>query len=412
MSHRVLILTAGFGEGHNAAARALAAGFARNGDANTARIIDAFELASPRFNRLARNVYLTLINRAPQLWSRVYDWIDHSRLNGRRLWIFRKEIRVLATLLAQENPAVLCCTYPLYAFLLEALAAAGYRIPPVYNVVTDSISIHSLWWRAPCSGWFLPNEDSASVLRNAGIPAERIFVYGFPVPAFFADNLSTLSPPAFGPGVTPRVLHIINSGTRHAEATAKRLLTETNWEITCAVGRDTALQARLQDIVSRRPYASRVLGWTDQIPHLLMTHHAVVSKAGGATTQESIAALCPMIVSQVVPGQEEGNFELLRRHRAGARAETPDEVVQQLRRAFADNGRIWREWRAALRPIARPDAAGDIARHLLARTLPGPLARVNSPHLRANNPHPSIPALTSTAASSTISRPSPSALPP
>ena len=33
-----------------------------------------------------------------------------------------------------------------------------------------------------------------------------------------------------------------------------------------------------------------------------MTHHAVVSKAGGATTPEAINALCPMVVSQVVPG--------------------------------------------------------------------------------------------------------------
>ena len=97
-----------------------------------------------------------------------------------------------------------------------------------------------------------------------------------------------------------------------------------------------------------------------------MTHHVVVSKAGGATTQESIAALCPMIVSQVVPGQEEGNYELLRRHRAGALAETPDAVINALTRAFADRGRVWREWRAALRPLARPDAAGDIARHVLA----------------------------------------------
>ena len=35
------------------------------------------------------------------------------------------------------------------------------------------------------------------------------------------------------------------------------------------------------------------------------------SKAGGATTQEAIAAKCPMIINQVVPGQEEGNARLI-----------------------------------------------------------------------------------------------------
>jgi processive 1,2-diacylglycerol beta-glucosyltransferase len=101
-----------------------------------------------------------------------------------------------------------------------------------------------------------------------------------------------------------------------------------------------------------------------------MTQHVVVSKAGGATTQEAIAALCPMIVNQVVPGQEEGNYELLRRHGAGTLAETPEAVLQALRRAFADRGAGCRQWRAALEPLARPDAAATIADHVLTASAP------------------------------------------
>jgi processive 1,2-diacylglycerol beta-glucosyltransferase len=97
-----------------------------------------------------------------------------------------------------------------------------------------------------------------------------------------------------------------------------------------------------------------------------MTHHVVVSKAGGATTQEAIAALCPMIVNQVVPGQEEGNCELLLRHGAGALATTPESVITTLRAAFSDRGRIWDGWRAALGPLSRPDAARVIAAYVLA----------------------------------------------
>ena len=390
MSNRILILTAAFGEGHNAAARALESGFARNYPPSSVDIIDAFALASPRFNDAARRFYLRLINEAPRLWSRMYNWIDRSNLVQRRLWLFRREIRVLADLLAREQPGAICCTYPLYAFFLEEIARAGGTVPPTYNVVTDSISIHSLWWRAPCAGWFLPNEDSADVLRQAGIEPARIHVCGFPVPSFFGQNVSRLSPPDLVAGVAPRVLHIINSGTRQAEETARRLLTGTDWEITCAVGRDTALALRLTKLAQSRRQPARILGWTDQIPKLLMTHHAVVSKAGGATTQEAIAALCPMIVSQVVPGQEEGNYELLRRHEAGALAETPDAVLEKLRHAFANSGRIWRQWRAALRPLARPDAAGDIARHVL-EALPGrkhlaSLRRVRGVHRFHVNP--------------------------
>ena len=72
-----------------------------------------------------------------------------------------------------------------------------------------------------------------------------------------------------------------------------------------------------------------------------------------------------MIVNQIVPGQEEGNYELLRRTGAGALAETPDAVMAALRAAFADRGAQWRQWRTALEPIVRNSADQVIASHLL-----------------------------------------------
>ena len=204
------------------------------------------------------------------------------------------------------------------------------------------------------------------MLRRAGVDADRLHVCGFPVTPFFSEHADEFAPPNLAAGAPPRVLYIINSGTRGATETARRLLAETDWEITCAVGRDETLRRQLVRFAAGRVRAATILGWTDQIPRLLMTHHVVVSKAGGATTQEAIAARCPMVVSQIVPGQEEGNYELLRRHHAGVLAPNPDAVIAALHRAFADGGRVWRAWRAALAPLAHPFAAQDIAQHVLA----------------------------------------------
>lgn len=368
----ILILTAAYGEGHNAAARALAEAFTRASGPHSFRVVDAFALASPRLNAASRQLYLQIINRAPQVWSRIYEWVDRSGSLQRHAWAFRRELEVLADVLERERPAAICCTYPLYASMLEWVSARGRRLPPVYTIVTDSISLHSLWWCGAGDGWFLPNADSADVLLRAGVPPASVHVSGFPVAGFFGDSAGRLSPTDLSRGARPRVLQLAHSGTHRAEAIARRLFDETDWEITCAVGRDERLRRRLARAAAGRPHPTTVLGWTDRIPHLLMTHHAVISKAGGATTQEAIAALCPMIVSQVVPGQEEGNYELLRRYGAGALATSPDAVLSVLRTAFADNGRIWRRWRAALRPLARPDAARDIARHILDTVAAGP----------------------------------------
>jgi len=363
---RVLILTAGFGEGHNAAARSLGAACDDLQGPGTARVLDLLALASPRLNAITRWGYLKAINQAPRLWSHAYRWMDRSSLLPRSFgWLLRRDRAVLARILDETEPAVICSSYPVYAFMLEQLRQQGRRIPLHFNIVTDSISINSLWWRAGADGWFVPNEDSAEVMRQAGLPPGRVHVSGFPVTLYFSQHHGEFSPPDLAAGAAPRVLYIINSGTRGAEATARLLFAEEEWDVTCAVGRDEGLLRRLSALAAGRRRPAQILGWTDAIPRLLMTHHAVISKAGGATTQEAIAARCPMIVSQIVPGQEEGNYELLRRHGAGALAESPEAVRDTLRRLFADRGAHWDRWREAITTLSRPGAAHLIAAQVL-----------------------------------------------
>lgn len=377
MKNRILILTAGFGEGHNAAARNLEAAFNAQCGPGTATSADLFALASPRLNAISRRIYLFLINRAPHVWSWFYRWIDHANVFPAGLWLLRREMDVLVTLVSRERPDAFCSTYPIYGFMVERLAQDG-RIPsiPHFNIVTDSISINSLWWQPKCDAWFVPNEDSADVMRKVGVPGNLIHACGFPTPAFIREN-SALTPPALTSSgrEAPRVLYIINSGTRGAEHTAGLLLQESAWDVTCAVGRDVGLRARLEAMAAKRSRPARILGWTDQIPRLLLTHHVVISKAGGATTQEAIAACCPMIVNQVVPGQEEGNYELLRRHGIGALAETPADVLEACRRAFADGGRVYLDWRGSLEQLARPAAAEAIVNRVVTA-----LQTKSSPH--------------------------------
>ena len=154
---------------------------------------------------------------------------------------------------------------------------------------------------------------------------------------------------------------MINTGRTRALAIARALLQNPSWHVTITAGRDESLRRELIALAAGAPAKADILGWTDRIPELLMTHHVAISKAGGATTQESINALCPLIVSQVVPGQEEGNYELIRRNDAGALAETPAAIVATLERLFAGDAKLWHHWRTNLRRLAQPAAARHIA---------------------------------------------------
>ena len=365
MKHRILILTAAYGEGHNAAAHALAAAFNEE-EPGTAIVVDIFALSCPRLNSVIRRAYLAAINGTPRLWKRAYAVMDQPWFMSSGLWMLRAQSRMLERVIEKERPLAICSSLPAYAALLQRMAREEQLSTPHFNIVTDSISINSVWWRPGCDGWYVPNEDSAEVMRAAGVDPAKLHVLGFPVTPYFRRNEGIVARTDLAAGAAPRILYIVNSGTRNAEATARLLLAEGDWEVTCTVGRDDSLRKTLTAIARNRGRKAEILGWTDRIPELLMTHHVVVSKAGGATTQEAIAARCPMLVNQVVPGQEEGNCELLLRHGAGALATTPEAVISTLRSAFADQGRLWAGWRSALEPMARPDAARQIAAHVLA----------------------------------------------
>ena len=359
MNRRLLILTAGFGEGHNAAARALAQAWDEREGEGAAVVADPFAEAYPAGNAVLRRAYLGAINRLPWAWRWLYGWMDRSRLLPGLLGRLPRETRVLRRLLELHQPLAVVSTFPGHNFTLRQLAGRGVPVPPRFTVVTDSISLNSLWWTGGSAAWFVPNEDSAAVLLRAGVPGTEVDVTGFPVPPIFARLGDGLAPPDLAAGGRPRVLMMIHSGRRGAEATARLLLQDTGWDLTFAVGRDEGLRRRLTALAADRTGVA-VLGWTREIPRLLLTHHVVVSKAGGATTQEALAAGCPMIVSQIVPGQEEGNYELLRRHGIGALATEPSAVLAALRDAFARDGDGWARWRAGAAGLRRPHAAAEI----------------------------------------------------
>ena len=66
-----------------------------------------------------------------------------------------------------------------------------------------------------------------------------------------------------------------------------------------------------------------------------------------------------------MPGQEEGNAQLITQTNSGAVALTNDEVIATLTRAFANDGSLLREWSANIAKISRPAASLEIAKFLL-----------------------------------------------
>jgi processive 1,2-diacylglycerol beta-glucosyltransferase len=73
-----------------------------------------------------------------------------------------------------------------------------------------------------------------------------------------------------------------------------------------------------------------------------------------------------MIISQIVPGQEQGNAQLIEESNSGVVATTADTMVAAVERARAKDGLVWREWSRSISALSRPRASLEIAEFLLA----------------------------------------------
>ena len=215
MEKRILILTAGFGEGHNSAARGIRDGLtAVSGGTATVALHDIFAENYGWVNDWARRGYLTLINRAPDAWGRFYRWLDRRQEFAPQIGRLPKVKGRLSQLLVRFRPTVVVSVFPAYPYLLQTILGDAPATFRRIVCITDSITVNAIWFRCISDLFLVPNEQTAAVLAGAGLPNDKVRVTGFPVTPKFAELSEVRQRPA--PGRERRILYMINAGGRAA----------------------------------------------------------------------------------------------------------------------------------------------------------------------------------------------------
>ncbi len=364
---RILILTAGFGEGHNSAARGIRAGLLQIALPGSVQIEvhDLFADTYGLLNDYVREAYLGVINNAPPIWRATYRRLDRQHNFSGNFKVFFTLKKRLRALLGRFEPDVIVSVYPAYPHMLdEMLGPIGRSCGKRVIVITDSLSVNAIWYRCSADFFILPNEKSAAVLHREGIPATKTKTLGFPVSPEFAEPGDFRTPPSSEHG--RRVLYLINARRSHAPELVQKLGALRNIQLTVAVGRDRRLRKAISSMRNTTLYPFSMVGWSEELPRLLRESHLLISKAGGATMQEAFAAGCPMIVNHMIPGQEEGNARYLLETNSGTVATSDEKVIVAVQDAFANSAALWHEWSRNIVPLSRPTAALDIAHFLLS----------------------------------------------
>jgi processive 1,2-diacylglycerol beta-glucosyltransferase len=383
---KILIFTAGFGEGHNTAARNIRDALEHiEPDEVKVEVLDLFDTCYGKLNDLVRKAYITAIHRTPIVWGKIYNVIDGTQFVESNMAMLTKMKRAMSDVLADLEPDAVVSTYPIYNYVIDAIYSDGR--PKTFSqitVITDSITVNSIWYRCISDYFLVADEDTANVLRNAGVPEQQIRVFGFPVTYRFAEMPDNrYRNDEKGPR---RVLYLVNSGKKEAPELVRRLCKRTDIQLTINVGRDRTLRREIESEIKTTVHPVEVLGWTNRMPELLTSHHLVITKAGGATVQEAIAGRIPVIISQVVPGQEEGNARLIIENDCGCLAPGPEEILAALDSALGQGEERLKTWVTNIGKLSKPDASLQIARFLLELATPENVPPKKLPHFLRTQP--------------------------
>jgi processive 1,2-diacylglycerol beta-glucosyltransferase len=363
VSRRGLILTASYGSGHNQVAATLSRAFAAAGVETL--VVDHFrELVHPQFEGVTRRLYYAMLRRTPGLWGLAY-WVGDQIPVSSPLLLGLTHLGIpkLRRLLEAERPAFVVSVHPTPSGALAELAPR-HAVPPHTTVFTDWVS-HTQWVVPHVDRYCVPAEEIGRDLIARGIPRDRVVVTGVPVGAAFARPAEERAATRLRLGLSARLpLFLFMDGAgggfgRLEHAVETLLDLDAPCQAVVLTGRGPGLPPRLTARIERRRARVKIFGFVDNVRELMGTADFLVSKTGGVTLAEALAAELPMVSFGSLPGQERRNERFAAMAGVGLVARSPAELERVLHGVLGDPV-LLRSLRERIRRYRRPQAAQHV----------------------------------------------------
>ena len=342
----MLILSADVGEGHAAAARALAAQIEDAPQPTEVTVIDGLAAMGRVLRPVVEDGYRVQLRFIPWTYTVVYWLLDARAADSRAgdaqlLCLFGS--RPLARAIAEHEPDVVVSTYPAVTVVLARLRRTGEVQCPTVATITDLTGL--FFWAQPGIDMHLVmyGESMRSVERIAGRGSVRLVQ-----PADLRRVPAAALPDcrrAARSGCPRRAAWSSSPAAAGASATSRAPCASSSQcprstSIVCLAGRNEQLAEKLRAAFAREPRV-HVYGFTDKMPELLAAADVLVHSTGGVTCLEAMAAGTPVVSYGLPVGHARLNTRAMaaldlraagQRHRRAARARAR-ELRRERRRA-------------------------------------------------------------------------------
>ena len=295
---RVLILSADVGEGHAAAARALARQIESSPEPAEVTVIDGLAAMGPFLQPVVEDGYRVQLRFFPWTYTVVYVLLERVapvRVLARALLCLFGS-RPLARHIARHEPDVVVSTYPAVTVVLARLRRTQKVRCPTVATITDLTGLFF---------WAQPGIDTHLVMYGESLhPVERIAGQGsarlvrplisseFLDERTQAESRCALDLPEGGRMV---VVSGGGWGVGDIEGAVREIASIPDVSaIVCLAGRNDQLRDRLaEDFIDERRV--HVYGFTDTMPEILAAADTLVHSTGGVTCLEAKATGTPVV---------------------------------------------------------------------------------------------------------------------
>ncbi|WP_164779536.1 MGDG synthase family glycosyltransferase [Paenibacillus kobensis] len=389
---KLLIIYASYGDGHLQAARAIREALELQGvPSHCVKLIDIMAKASPLLNEVTRRFYTRSYSMMPSLYGWVYDRtrpMKHDSLFGGWLHSFGKD--TMRRLLLAEQPDAVIYTFPAFAAPSNRRRSRLPRVPAM-AVVTD-FDLHCRWVHPHVDRYYVATNDLKAELVKLGVASRRIIVSGIPVKrgfTHFAADHALL--PSRDLSLPPkpitdlyrqynipedRPLVLIMAGAQgvmpDVSAICSALLRHPDLSIALVCGRNTALADMMRERFLSSPSAENgfdrlhIFGFVEPIHELMALADCLITKPGGITLSEGLAAGLPLFIYRPVPGQERNNALYLQSQSAAFITHHPEELSNAVQSLLSNPERL-QFTQAASAALGRSGAADSIALDILSQ---------------------------------------------
>jgi len=312
---RVLFVSAEMGEGHNAAARTLAAAAGATWPGCETRQVDSLRCMGRWFSWLARIVYAFQLRRAPWSYQIAYDAL------GRWRWLSEPSKRILGAwcgrALARKiqafRPDLIISTYPIGSAGLDWLRRKRRLGIPTATWITD-FNPHPLWIYRNIDVHFVMHQLAATEVRGRNVKG-HVQVAAPTVAPHFLERDASAARRALGLREDAFVVLVTGGawgvGTLDEAVTALRSMGD-RCQLVVVCGRNERMRAELEALGAPRDRLIP-LGYVDNMAEWMGASDLVVNNAGGVTSLEAFASARPLALFDPIAGHGRANAEMMGR---------------------------------------------------------------------------------------------------